>query len=434
VGYAWDGIRRRPGRSALTGLGIGLATGLVVLLLALSAGVETSATTLAYSSGVDLLATSSAAGNASILNGAPPPIPGSHPLATEIPAADPNVAVASPWLIEGLVFGNGSLWSYANNSSVPSDWAPTSSGAIGWIPSDNSGLETPALYQGTGFTAPGDPHYANGSFDGPSTHEIVLDQALAEVLDLRVGDAVWAQPAAPPSAASLPAWYAAATRFTIVGVSAPFWLVPSALLSFVYLSELQSIYSAASNATDYSTLVLIHLTDPTDPAGDQARLARTFPALSFFTLADILSDIQHVVNVYRTFGELIAAIGLAVAALFTTTILQMSVDDRSRELALLRAVGYRRARVGLFVIEEAMILAGFGLAVGLPIAWGSGLAIDSFLRRTVTGLPAGFSFVSFDAAVTLAGVAIVVAVGLVAAVAPAARAMLLPVVEELRAP
>src|SRR5208282_2863887 len=128
--YAWDGIRRRPGRSALTGLGIGLATGLVVLLLALSAGVETSATTLAYSSGVDLLATSSAAGNTSILNGAPPPIPGSHPLATEVPAADPNVAVASPWLIEGLVFGNGSLWADANNSSVPSGWEPTSSGAI----------------------------------------------------------------------------------------------------------------------------------------------------------------------------------------------------------------------------------------------------------------------------------------------------------------
>jgi len=58
VRYALDAVRRRPGRSAMTSLGIGLAVGLVVLLLALSAGVQTSATTLASESGVDLVAAS----------------------------------------------------------------------------------------------------------------------------------------------------------------------------------------------------------------------------------------------------------------------------------------------------------------------------------------------------------------------------------------
>lgn len=432
--YAWDAIRRRPGRSALTGLGIGLAAGLVVLLLALSAGVQTSATTLAYASGVDLLAASSAAGNSGFLNGAPPPIPDSHPLASEIPTTDPNVVVASPWLIDDLVFGNQSLWAAANSSQVPTGWGPTLSGVVGWIPSDNTGLEVPPLYQGDGFNYSGDPHYARGAFNGSPTREIVLDQALAESLGVGVGDAVWAQPAGPPSNGSLQGWYANATPFVIVGVSGPFWLVPSALLSFVYLSELQSLVAAGSSSTDYSTLILIHLADPTDPSTDQSRIQRAFPSLTVFTLADILTEIQHVVSVYRTFGELIGAVGLVVAALFTTTILQMSVDDRSRELALLRAVGFRRARVGLFVVEEALLLSVLGLAVGLPVAWGSGLAIDSFLRRTVGGLPTGFSFVSFDGPVLLVGVGVVAAIGLAAAIAPAARAMMLPVAEELRAP
>ncbi len=139
-------------------------------------------------------------------------------------------------------------------------------------------------------------------------------------------------------------------------------------------------------------------------------------------------------SVYRTFGVLIAAIGLVVAALFTTTILQMSVDDRSRELALLRAVGYSRARVGGLVVQEALLLAAFGLAIGLSVAWGAGVGLNRFLLGVVGSLPAGFSFVSFNATVILTGAGLVAAVGLAAAVAPAARAMMLPVAEELRAP
>ena len=113
----------------MTSLGIGLAVGLVVLLLALSAGIETSATTLATQSGVDLIAVS---GNASSpLEGQFPPIQGAHKLVTEIPAIDPNVATASPWLLSDLVFGNASLWAAANSSDVPSGWSPTQSGAVG---------------------------------------------------------------------------------------------------------------------------------------------------------------------------------------------------------------------------------------------------------------------------------------------------------------
>ncbi|HTW55221.1 MAG TPA: FtsX-like permease family protein [Thermoplasmata archaeon] len=429
--YAFDAVRRRPARTALTALGIGLAAGLVVLLLALSAGVETSSTTLAYSSGVDLIGLSP---GSNLTSGEFPPLAGAHPLATEIPAADANVVVASPWLIQDLSYGNRTLWADANASAVPSGWTTTSSGTVGWIPSDNSGIEVPPVYQGTGFTAPGDPHYAGGNYTGPKTGEIEIDQGLAAVLRVGVGDPLWASPVVPPSPAALPGWYANATEFTVVGVTGPFWLVPSALLAYTYLSELQTLTGSGSRSTDYATLVLIHVTDPTDLGNDVARLADRFSGLEFFTLGNILGEIQHVVDLYRTFGTLIGAIGLVVAALFTTTVLQMSVDDRSRELALLRALGHSRASIGRFVVEEALVLTAFGLAVGLPIAYGTALALNRFLLALVGGLPTSFSFVSFAPTVILTGVGAVVAVGLVAALAPALRAMHLPVAEELRAP
>ncbi|MGD0588010.1 MAG: FtsX-like permease family protein [Thermoplasmata archaeon] len=429
--YALDAIRRRPGRSAMTSLGIGLAVGLVVLLLALSSGIQSSATTLAAESGVDLIAASA---NTTILSGQFPPVQGAHSLVTRLPAVDPNVATASPWLVSDLVFGNASLWAAANASSVPGGWSPTESGTIGWIPSDNAGLQTPDIYNGTGFTESGDPHYAGGAYTGPTTHQIVLDQGLATVLHVGLGDRVWLGAAQPPSAASLSGWYANATGFQVVGISGPFWLIPSALLAFAYLSELQGIVGGASASTDYASLVLIHLTDPTTASTDQSRLQSAFPQLTVFTLSDILGAIQHVVNLYRTFGELIGIIGVVVAALFATTVLQMSVDDRSREIALLRAIGHSRPAVGSLVVQEALLLALFGLAVGLPIAYLTAYGLNLYLRHLLAGLPASFSFVSFNGSVLLDGLLLVLAVGLVAAVAPAARAMQLPVAEELRAP
>ena len=85
-------------------------------------------------------------------------------------------------------------------------------------------------------------------------------------------------------------------------------------------------------------------------------------------------------------------------------------------------------------MEEGLLLSALGLAVGLPIAYLGAEAINAFLLRLLAGLPSGFTFVSFDPSVVAFGVALVVAIGLLSSIAPAARAMQLPVAEELRAP
>ncbi len=433
--YAWDGVRRRPGRTALAALGIGLATALVIALLALSSGIEGSASRLAVASGVDLLAVSA---NTSLATDAFPPVPNAHELPGAFARADPNVATASPWLVNDLVFANASLYAAANASpdgaAVPGGWGPSGAEAVGWIPSDNAGLNTPTVLAGTGFTLPGDPHWANGTDTGPDTHEVVLDQGLAQVLGVGPGATIWASPHALPSAAGLERWYANATAFRVVGLSGPFWLIPSALLGFFYLSELQALDGGLAAADDDASLVLVHLTDPTSPGTDQSRLAAAFPALNVLTLGDILGEIDHIVDLYRTFGVLVGAIGLVVAALFTSTVLLMSVDDRSQEIALLRAIGYTRATIGRFVLEESALLALLGLAVGAPLGVGIGYGLDLLLTHLLAGLPAGFSFVRFDAGVAATALVEIGAIGLAAAVVPVARALAVPIAEELRAP
>ncbi|HTT35565.1 MAG TPA: ABC transporter permease [Thermoplasmata archaeon] len=431
--YAFDSVRRRRGRSLLTALGIGLATALVVTLLAVSEGVRVSSADLAQTSGVDLLATSA---NTSLASGTFPPIPGAHALPGALSAADPNVESASPWLVAQTVFANDTLRSAAEapNGTVPAGWGPTGSGTVGWVPDDNAGLDTPTLLAGDGFSDPGDPHYANGTYRGPVSGEVVVDQALAALLRVGVGDRIWTAPTAPAGPAGLSGWFANATPLTVVGISTAFWLVPSALLAFLYLSELQTTLGESTGGSDPASVVLIHLSDASDPDADRARLATALPALTVFTVANILGAVANAVALYRTFGTLVGAIGVVVAALFTTTVLLMSVDDRSRELAVLRAIGVPRRTVGRYVVEEGLLLAGAGLAIGFPAGIAGALGLNAFLARYVTGLPAGFSFIAIDPIVAVAAAVEVAAIGLVASLAPAARAMTIPVARELRAP
>jgi putative ABC transport system permease protein len=434
--YAVDSLRRRPGRTALTALGIGLATALVLVLLSVSAGIQESSYRLATSSGVDLLGTSA---NTSLTSTSGfPPLTGAHKLAAEIPTVDPNVAVASPWLVSSLVFANSSLYAASNESlngsAIPSAWQPASGTAIGWIPGDNSGLEVPSIIGGSNLPVAGDPHYGNGSYSGPRTDDVVLNSALAQLLHVGPNATIWVSVQAPSGPSALGGWFANATPFRVVGLSGPFWFLPSAALGMFYLSELQQIAGGASSSTDYASLLLVHLVDPTRASQDQSKLGAAFPTITFFTLGNVLGAVQHVVDLYRTFGTLVGLIGVLVAILFTATVLLMSVEDRSRELALLRAIGYSRVQVSSFVIQEGLLLALLGLATGFPLGLLGATALNDFLQRLVSGLPTGFEFVSFDAPVLSAGVIEVTLIGLVASLIPLVRALRIPVAEELRTP
>lgn len=433
--YALEGVRRRPARSALTALGIGLATGLVTVLLALSAGVQGSASRLATASGVDLIATSA---NTSLTTSTFPPLSDAHAIPSGFARADPNVATASPWLVASFVYANSSLYGAANASrngtAIPPGWGPASGEAVGWIPGANAGLATPSVATGPGFSSDGDPHYGKGTYSGPFTHEVVLDGGLAGVLGATVGSLVYSSVQPLPGPSSLLAWFANATPFRVVGISGPFFLIPSALLGFFYLSEAQSLEGSTAVQNDQASVVLVHLSDPTHPAGDQTALRAAFPTLTVFTLGNILGAVQSVVDLYKTFGTLIGLVALVVAALFTTTVLTMSVDDRSRELATLRAIGFPRATIGRFVLEEALVLAALGLVVGLAGGYVGAYLLNRFLTGLLHGLPNGFSFVAFDATVVASAIAEVTVIGLLASALPAARAMRLPIAEELRAP
>jgi putative ABC transport system permease protein len=108
-----------------------------------------------------------------------------------------------------------------------------------------------------------------------------------------------------------------------------------------------------------------------------------------------------------------------------------AVAGRAREIATLRAIGFRGLPVVVAVMLETMMLALLGGVLGAGLAW---LIFNGYSVATLSG---NFSQVVFQFQVTpellWSGLKWALGIGLVGGLFPALRAARLPVTEALRA-
>jgi putative ABC transport system permease protein len=137
---------------------------------------------------------------------------------------------------------------------------------------------------------------------------------------------------------------------------------------------------------------------------------------------------RQTIGALAVFVTVIMALGAIFAALNT---MYSAVATRAREIATLRAIGFRGAPVVASVMLESLILALAGGALGALLAY------VLFNNMAVSTLGANFTQVVFRFAVTpalvLDGLVIAVVIGMIGGFLPALRAARLPVTTALRA-
>jgi ABC-type antimicrobial peptide transport system permease subunit len=107
------------------------------------------------------------------------------------------------------------------------------------------------------------------------------------------------------------------------------------------------------------------------PGGDPQRLGRTLEGrLSDFGFdvqdaRQVLTDLLAVQNTYLSTFQSLGALGLLLGVFGLATVQLRSVLERRGELALMRAVGFRRNRLAEMVMLENAVLIVGGLAVGV---------------------------------------------------------------------
>ena len=84
--------------------------------------------------------------------------------------------------------------------------------------------------------------------------------------------------------------------------------------------------------------------------------------------AERLAEFNSVTNAYLSIFMVLGALGLLVGTFGLVVILWRSVMERSREIALLKAVGYSRKQIRILVVREYMFLLLMGIGTGFVTA------------------------------------------------------------------
>jgi len=181
-----------------------------------------------------------------------------------------------------------------------------------------------------------------------------------------------------------------------------------------------------------STSVTVKLTDASAFEAFKAALA-TDPRLkveakttrAYFT--DQAANLTNLITVLGTAIGVIMAIGAVFGALNS---MYAAVAARTREIATLRAVGFRALPVVASVMLETLLLATIGGILGAAIAW---LLFNNYSAST---LGANFTQIVFAFQVTpellWRGLKWALAIGMLGGFFPALRAARMPVTEGLR--
>ena len=138
-----------------------------------------------------------------------------------------------------------------------------------------------------------------------------------------------------------------------------------------------------------------------------------------------------VYNMITGLGTIIAVI-MGLGAVFgALNTMYTAVSSRNREIATLRALGFRSGPVVISVLSESLLLAFAGGLLGAGLAW---LAFDGFRAATLNW--SSFSAITFsfdvNASLLIQGIIFAMVIGLVGGLFPAIRAARQPVAQALR--
>jgi len=170
---------------------------------------------------------------------------------------------------------------------------------------------------------------------------------------------------------------------------------------------------------------LISLRDPGQAEAVKDELAAVFPEIDF----SLTSELDQAMSDFRVLQEMvdqISFLAVFIGAVGMLNTMLMSVLERTREIGVLRSLGWRRRRVLGMILQESLVLGVVGGVCGIPLGLGLGGLIGS---AGIWGgaIEPAYTPQLFAQALVVAGVA-----GVVGGLYPAWRATRLSPVEALR--
>ena len=202
-------------------------------------------------------------------------------------------------------------------------------------------------------------------------------------------------------------------------------IVPLSTAQHVLTGQLNRVSSIVIKATSSDTMD-ITTSDVTNILLQRHKISD--PASADFTVTNQNDTLAALSSVTGTFTLLLGAIGgisLLVGGIGIMNIMLVSVNERTREIGIRKAVGARRGDILNQFLIEAIALTGLGGVIGILLGW----AITEVVHRIpqASSLP-----LLITSGTVIIAVGVSVAIGVVFGLYPAMRAARLHPIQALR--
>lgn len=237
-----------------------------------------------------------------------------------------------------------------------------------------------------------------------SVRQAILGKGAAKAMKLRVGQTL----------------KLFSTNFRVVGIyetGTPF--EDSGLV--IPLKDAQAVFKKPSQVSFYE----LKLRQPDGADEMKKRIEARYPE-AFAAKSAEFSESSQDVQVTRSMTWARSMIAVLVGGISVMNTMVMSVFERTREIGLLRAVGWRRRRIILMVMQESLLLSLIGGLIGIGI--GIGLIELVAMLPGIGGIFGGV----FGPGLFIQAMVVALILGAVGGLYPAWRASRLSPLEALR--
>jgi len=184
----------------------------------------------------------------------------------------------------------------------------------------------------------------------PNSGEIILPEVLANMSDVKIGDKV--------TIADMP--------FTITGFSKETFSMANTI-AFVTFDDLQALIEISGTVS----FILVDLENGQDPQEmarvieQQVEKVSAIPQKQF-----IENDYQIALLMGVEIISFMTIIGSILAALIIAFTAYSQVAKRRRELAIIKALGYKNTSLYFAVAVQSLVITGLALIIALVFSWG----------------------------------------------------------------
>ncbi|MFL5500294.1 MAG: ABC transporter permease [Gemmatimonadaceae bacterium] len=182
---------------------------------------------------------------------------------------------------------------------------------------------------------------------------------------------------------------------------------------------------------DRASLFMIRVRPGADPDRVRDWIETYIPTVSAISIATAIAQVDQRLSYFRQLAVILGAVSLFVGFLLVTTLVTVSVNERTGEIAVMRAIGVSRDHIVQQIVAEGVAISVVGALLGL----GLGLVTARYLNAILSafpGLPTAIDFFLFQPQAAWSALGLLTLSGIGAGIYPAWRAASLPISETLR--